>query len=69
MTTLLADFELDHAPGFVRFFFVTSDVRVRTGEIVEVARRLAATPEAAQRVRLDVGSAEQTSLLFRIAPP
>ena len=64
-TALSRAFVVGEASGFVRFFFVTSDVRFPTGEVVEAARRLAAKPEAAQRDPIDAEGVEQVSLLLR----
>lgn len=39
-------FELDDAPGFERFFFVTSSTRIDAAQVMEAARRLARDPSA-----------------------
>ncbi|WP_342377907.1 ActD-like protein [Myxococcus stipitatus] len=39
-------YELDDAPGFERFFFVTAEQPFEVETIVEAARKLAASPEA-----------------------
>lgn len=69
--TLLPDaYELDDAPGFERFFFVTSRRRVSVGEVLRAARALAGQPEraAAQPLSLSAGL-EQTSFLLRKESP
>ncbi|WP_338872114.1 ActD-like protein [Myxococcus stipitatus] len=39
-------YELDDAPGFERFFFVTADEPFQVETVVEAARKLAASPDA-----------------------
>ena len=68
-TALSRSYAPSEARGFVRFFFVTSDARFRTGEIVDAARRLAAKPEGADEDALEVEGVEQASLLLRKPPP
>jgi uncharacterized protein DUF4384 len=43
-TSLPFSYELDDAPGFERFFFVTSAKPIEIGAIIEAARKLAAQP-------------------------
>ncbi len=56
-------YQLDAAPGFERFFFVTSSQPFAVAPVVAAARALAAQPGAARRAPLALpASFEQTSL-------
>lgn len=57
--------ELDDAPGFERFFFVTADVPFDADTVVDAARRLAQHPDAARTAPLPLpADLEQRSLLL-----
>jgi hypothetical protein len=59
-------YELDDAPGFERFVFVTSDKPLDAEQVVEAARALAADPARAQRDPLPLSpSVSQTSFLVQ----
>jgi anti-sigma-K factor RskA len=46
--------ELDNAPGFERFFFITSNVEINTAEILKKARILANNPDRAKKENMDL---------------
>jgi hypothetical protein len=56
MVRLPSAYELDDAPGFERFFFVTSEHPFAVAPVIEAARALAARPSAARTAPLAVGS-------------
>ncbi len=59
-------YELDEAPGFERFFFISSMEMIPTAAILEKARALAVDPGMAMTGNLDLpGSCRQFSLLIR----
>jgi len=59
-------YELDRAPQFERFFFVTSMSDIQTQDVLDKARALARSPQAARTGRLDLpeNSFSQFSLLL-----
>lgn len=59
-------YELDDAPDFERFFFVTSMAPISAAEVVAAARAQARDPEARERASLELPTGlEQTSLVLR----
>jgi anti-sigma-K factor RskA len=46
--------ELDNAPGFERFFFITSNVEINTAEILKKAGTLANNPDKAKEENMDL---------------
>jgi len=59
-------YELDDAPGFERFFFVTSPEPFPVDAVVHAAERLAGSPEQARRVPLELpGGLEQASIVLK----
>jgi anti-sigma-K factor RskA len=46
--------ELDNAPGFERFFFITSSLEINTGEILNKAGTLANNPDRGKKENLDL---------------
>jgi anti-sigma-K factor RskA len=46
--------ELDNAPGFERFFFITSSVEINTAEILKKAGTLANNPARAKKDNMDL---------------
>jgi hypothetical protein len=63
-------YELDDAPGFERFFLVTSPTSFSAAEVLDAARALARTPEEARRNPLPVAPAlRQESLLLEKVHP
>jgi len=68
-TSLPHAFQLDDAPGFERFFFVTSREPIPADAILEAARAAAGRPDA-DRAPLELPAAwEQSSLLLRKDAP
>ncbi len=66
---LASAYELDDAPAFERFFFVTSDEPLDVNAVMESARALALSPEAARREPLSLPAPlSQTSLTLDKAP-
>lgn len=58
-------YELDAAPEFERFFFVTSDSSINVGEILSQAELLAQEPSRAQTELLELGLVlQQSSILL-----
>ena len=56
--------ELDDAPGFERFFLLTSEFPVEAAEIMESAKALAAEPLRARTEKLDLpAGVEQSSII------
>jgi hypothetical protein len=67
--SLPSAYELDDAPAFERFFFVTSDAPFDVNAVMESARALALSPEAARREPLALpASLSQTSVTLQKAP-
>lgn len=64
---LPAAFELDDAPHFERFFFVTGDEPLDAARVLQSARVLARSREAAA-APLPVDAAEQVSFMIRKVP-
>ncbi|MBN1696450.1 MAG: hypothetical protein JW881_02945 [Spirochaetales bacterium] len=60
-------FELDSAPGFERFFFVTSEIPFDVGNVVAQARAVARNSESARSMDLDLpdGFNQQSILLIK----
>lgn len=59
-------YELDAAPGFERFFLVTSKAPLDVADVLDAAHRLASRPQAAQHLELDLPCAwQQSSVLLR----
>lgn len=59
-------YELDQAPRFERFFFITADRPLPAAAIMKKARQLAASTERARTAPLDLpGGFSQASLLIR----
>ena len=60
-------YELDDAPGFERFFFITSQTSIRVGSILDKARSLAGNPEKAKTAMLDLPDAydQYTTLIVK----
>jgi hypothetical protein len=57
--------ELDDAPGFERFFFLTSDSPIDPADIMERAKSMAADPENARVAKLKLPEGiEQSSLII-----
>ena len=52
--SLPSAYELDDAPAFERFFFVTSDAPFDVGTVMESARQLAREPERARYAPLSL---------------
>lgn len=68
-TALAHAYELDDAPGFERFFFVTSDAPIDVDAVLVQARALAARPDDASGRYLDLPAGlHQTSLTLRKEP-
>jgi hypothetical protein len=67
LTLLGSSFTLDDAPGFERFFFVTSaEQPLSVADVLERARRLASDPAKAARAPLELPPGlTQTSLILR----
>lgn len=57
-------YELDDAPGFERFFFVTADVPIDPSQVMQAARRLARDPQARTQALALPERWEQTSILL-----
>ncbi len=59
--------ELDDAPGFERFFFLTSDSPISPADIIERARSLAADPGSARVEKLEVpeGVAQSSIIILK----
>jgi hypothetical protein len=58
-------YQLDDAPGFERFFLVTSDRALSVAEVLEAGRRLASDPRQARRANLGLPAGlEQWSVLL-----
>lgn len=64
--TLPRAFELDDAPGFERFFFITTSDghALSTATVLEAAHRLAADPQAARKRALPLDPSLQQSFLL-----
>ncbi len=60
-------YQLDNAPRFERFFFITSDEQFPVSEAVRSAERLASTPAAATAPLVLPKGLEQRSLLLKKA--
>ncbi|MBN1838324.1 MAG: hypothetical protein JW820_20865, partial [Spirochaetales bacterium] len=59
-------YELDDAPGFERFFFVTGPEPFAVDSVLEAAERLAADPEQARQAPLILpGELEQVSMMLK----
>jgi len=59
-------YELDAAPGFERFFLVTSRAPIDVAVVLDAAHRLASRPEAARHRELDLPHPwQQSSVLLR----
>jgi hypothetical protein len=66
LVTTLSAYELDDAPGFERFFFITSKTEIDTRDLVERARDLAKSLPDAQKERLNLPRAlSQHSILLK----
>jgi hypothetical protein len=64
-TMLEYAYQLDDAPGFERFFLVTSDRALSVAEVLEAGRRLASDPRQARRANLGLPAGlEQWSVLL-----
>ncbi|MBU8900612.1 ActD protein [Corallococcus sp. H22C18031201] len=62
-------YELDDAPSFERFIFVTSDSPVDVAAVLEAARRVARQPQTARELRLPLPeSLAQTSFTLEKVP-
>jgi hypothetical protein len=58
-------YRLDDAPGFERFFLVTSERALPIAAVLEAGRRLASDPRQAPRARLGLPAGlEQWSVLL-----
>ncbi|MBN1221684.1 MAG: hypothetical protein JXB23_00450 [Candidatus Aminicenantes bacterium] len=58
-------YELDDAPGYERFFFVTAQSEINVIDILELAEKLAENPEEARKTDLDLPSSyRQDSVLI-----
>ncbi len=65
-TLLSSSYELDDAPNFERFFFVTSKSRMDVHTILKSAKVLAENPDTAETAELDLPSSiSQYSLLIK----
>jgi hypothetical protein len=63
-------YELDDAPGFERFFFITAARTFSPAQVLEAARALARTPEEARRKPLPIDpTLTQESLLLEKVHP
>jgi hypothetical protein len=68
-TALPHAYELDDAPGFERFFFVTSDAPLDADAVMAAANQLARDPAAASALLPLPANLEQTSVrLAKVAP-
>jgi hypothetical protein len=68
-TLLPFAYELDDAPGFERFFLVTSREPFPVEVVVGAAERLAAEPERARLAPLELpGKLEQSSIVLSKGP-
>lgn len=57
--------ELDDAPAFERFFFITSESEINVGEILQKAKSLAQDSDRVQQDKLDLGgNLKQYSILI-----
>jgi hypothetical protein len=70
LTPLVSAYELDDAPAFERFFFVTSSAPFDVALVTDAARRLASRPLAEGPTRLDLPLAfgQSTFLLRKDGP-
>ena len=65
-TLLPSSYELDDAPEFERFFFITSESKIDVKEILSSAKSLAKHPKSSDREELDLpDSLSQYSLLVK----
>lgn len=64
-TFLRNAYELDNAPGFERFFFITSREELDVNAVIATAKKWAASPGQARAETLDLGGPyKQTSVLI-----
>jgi hypothetical protein len=63
-------YELDDAPGFERFFFVTASQSFSPADVLAAARTLAQTPDEARAhpLPLDAPLSQQSLLLVKVQP-
>jgi hypothetical protein len=63
-------YQLDDAPAFERFFFITADREIPLDRLLSAAHSLAASPEKAARGRLpvDADMSESSLLLRKVSP-
>jgi hypothetical protein len=65
-TPLPSSYELDDAPNFERFFFITSKSKIDVQELLSIAKVLAKNPKTSERGELDLpDSLSQYSLLVK----
>jgi hypothetical protein len=65
-TLLSSSYELDDAPDFERFFFITSKSGIDVQTILKSAKELAKNPKTAETAELDLpNSISQYSLLIK----
>jgi hypothetical protein len=68
-TDLPRSYELDDAPGFERFFFVTSSRPFSLAEVLDAARALAGTGDARRKpLPLPAGLSQESLLLEKVQP-
>jgi hypothetical protein len=66
--TLPSAYELDQAPAFERFIFITSDAPLNTQAVLAAAHDLAQKPNAMTTPLPLVHSTEQVSVLLKKVP-
>ncbi len=70
VVTLAHAYELDGAPEFERFVFVTADTPIDAAMVVDAAERIAEAPKRARTKRLALPKSwQQSSILLRKAEP
>jgi hypothetical protein len=68
-TSLPRSYELDEAPGFERFFFVTGPRPFALGDVLAAARALAHDPEVQRKpLALDPALSQESLLLQKVQP-
>ena len=68
-TDLPRSYELDDAPGFERFFFVTASRPFSLAEVLDAARALAGTGDARRKpLPLPAGLSQESLLLEKVQP-
>jgi hypothetical protein len=64
---LQSAYELDDAPEFERFFFITAQSEIQVGHILDMARSLAQNPGKAKTAKLELPDAydQYTTLIIK----